>query len=75
MAEAARAATAELPVKEVSVDDLMLQFGLEDDDGGGKASSNGGGGGGGVFIPSWSVGSRHGERGELIALTRVSGSD
>jgi hypothetical protein len=34
-----------LPVKEVSIDDLMLQFGLEDGDGEGKASSNGGGGG------------------------------
>jgi hypothetical protein len=42
-AETARAATSQLPVKEVSVDDLMLQFGLEDDDGGDKASSNGGG--------------------------------
>jgi hypothetical protein len=43
VAEAAPAAKSKLPVKEVSVDDLMLQFGLEDDDGGGKASSNGGG--------------------------------
>jgi tetratricopeptide (TPR) repeat protein len=49
-AEVARlkAATAQSPTKEPSVDDLMAQWGFDDDDGGGKkkssnATSNGGG--------------------------------